>query len=215
MFGRYWNHAEIRSRRAGARREPDRQRGQRLRPRPAAARARSHPPRHALAGPVPPRLRHAVRARRLAPGPRRAAGREADGPELDRRLHGRDARGAPHDAARCVEDGQGRRAPIPRRDRHDQVLRRPGPLQRDRPGASRCTVARLLDGPPARVDVPPRSGGAHLRRPRRGPPPSPWPARCCKNYEPVEVPTEHMPTRAAAARERFSELLELFDLEQG
>jgi acyl-CoA dehydrogenase len=36
-----------------------------------------------------------------------------------------------------------------------------------------------------------------------------------KGYEPVEVPTEHVPTRAAASRERFAELLELFALEEG
>jgi acyl-CoA dehydrogenase len=36
-----------------------------------------------------------------------------------------------------------------------------------------------------------------------------------KGYEPVEVPSEHVPTRAAAAHERFSELLELFALEEG
>ena len=34
-----------------------------------------------------------------------------------------------------------------------------------------------------------------------------WPAAPCKGYTPVEVPTEHIPTRAAAAREKFADLL--------
>ena len=36
-----------------------------------------------------------------------------------------------------------------------------------------------------------------------------------KGYSPTELPTEHVPTRAAAAREHFAELLEIFALEQG
>ena len=55
---------------------------------------------------------------------RLAAGRQADGAELDRRLGGADARGAADDAARGVADrhrGRGGGAPG---DRADQVLRR-------------------------------------------------------------------------------------------
>jgi acyl-CoA dehydrogenase len=36
-----------------------------------------------------------------------------------------------------------------------------------------------------------------------------------KSYEPAVVPTEHIPTRLAASKERFAELLELFDLADG
>ena len=36
-----------------------------------------------------------------------------------------------------------------------------------------------------------------------------------KRYSPSEIPTEHVPTRKAAAEERFAEMLELFALEQG
>ena len=36
-----------------------------------------------------------------------------------------------------------------------------------------------------------------------------------KDYEPSDVPTEHIPTRLAASQERFAELLELFALEHG
>ena len=80
-------------------REPRRQRGRRLRAGPAAARPRSHPSLHALARPEPARVRHAVRARRVALHPRLVPRREADDPELGRRLGGRDAGGAADDAA--------------------------------------------------------------------------------------------------------------------
>ena len=35
-----------------------------------------------------------------------------------------------------------------------------------------------------------------------------------KRYEPSEVPTDHIPTRAAAAKEKFAEMLELLTIEQ-
>ena len=92
-------------RRARALREPGRQRGRRLRAGPAAPGPRPHPPLHALAGPEPAGLRHAVRARRVALHPRLAPGREADDPELGRRLGRRDAGGPADDAARRLEDG--------------------------------------------------------------------------------------------------------------
>ena len=57
----------------------------------------------------------------------------------------------------------------PGRDRHDQVLRRRRPLQRDRPGHPGPRVAGLLHRPAPRAHVPRRPGGPHLRRPRRGP----------------------------------------------
>ena len=53
---------------------------------PEAAGPGPDPPLHALAGPVPAGLRHAVRAGGVALRPRVAAGREADHPELGGRL---------------------------------------------------------------------------------------------------------------------------------
>ena len=35
-----------------------------------------------------------------------------------------------------------------------------------------------------------------------------------KNYAPSEIPTDHIPTRQAAARDKFAEMLELFEIEQ-
>ena len=46
-----------------------------------------------------------------------------------------------------------------------------GAPRRRRPGAAGARLARLLDRPAARADVPLRARRAHLRRPRRGPPP--------------------------------------------
>ena len=77
--------------RARAGRRAARRRGRGLPDRPAPARARAHPPLHALARRVAAGVRHAVRARRLALRVRLGAGREADGPELDRGLAGADA----------------------------------------------------------------------------------------------------------------------------
>ena len=94
-------------------RQPARRRGRRLPHRPAPPRPRPDPPLHAVARRLEPRVRHALRALALPRGPRHAAGREADHPELDRRLRGADARRAADDAARRVEDGHAR-APRPR-----------------------------------------------------------------------------------------------------
>ena len=108
-FGRFGNHAEIRlHRRAGAGGEPDRAGGVGVRAGAEAARARAHPPLHALARAVAAGVRHAVRALGVALRARVDAGGEADDPELDRRLDGRDAGGAAHDAAGGVEDGPAR-----------------------------------------------------------------------------------------------------------
>ena len=71
-------------------------------------------------------------------------------------------------------------------------------------------VARLLDRPAARGDVP-------LRARRRGSTTAPtrstarrWRARSCAatSRRPDGVPTEHVPTRREAARSKFAELLE-------
>ena len=66
-----------------------------------------------------------------APGRRRAARREADGPELDRRLGRRDPGLPAADARRGPQDRRGRRGA--RRGLADQVLRRAGAERRDRP----------------------------------------------------------------------------------
>jgi acyl-CoA dehydrogenase len=56
-----------------------RRRGRGVRDRPEAARARAHPPLHALARRLPARVRHALRALALPTGAGRAAPRQADG----------------------------------------------------------------------------------------------------------------------------------------
>jgi acyl-CoA dehydrogenase len=35
-----------------------------------------------------------------------------------------------------------------------------------------------------------------------------------KNYAPSEIPSDHIPTRQAAARDKFAEMLELFEIQQ-
>ena len=62
-------------------------------------------------------------------------------------------------------------------DRHDQVLRRRRPLQRDRPGHPGPRLARLLHRPPPRAHVPRAPGRrASTTVPTRSTR-SPWPAR--------------------------------------
>ena len=129
-----------------------------------------------------------------ARGVRRAAGRQADGAELDRRLGGRDPGRAPDDARRRAEDRLGRRRA--RRDRADQVLRREGAPRRDRPRDPGARRARRLRRHAARADVPARPLRAHLRRARRGPPhvgraPDPAPLRV-----PADARTRPRPARA-------------------
>ncbi len=94
-------------RRAGAGREPGGKGGLGLRAGAAAARPGTDPPLHALAGAVAAGLRHALRAGGLALRARIHAGREADHPELGRRLHGGDGGGPADDPAGGVEDGSG------------------------------------------------------------------------------------------------------------
>ena len=107
--------------------------------------------------------------------------------------------------AAWVMDTAGR-AGRPHRHRADQVLRRQGAARRGRPGAAGARLARLLDRPAARADVPLRPRRAHLRRPRRGPPPVASPATCWPATQPPAdgVPSEHLPTRRELARERFA-----------
>ena len=71
-------------------REHARRGGGRVPHRAEAPRAGTHPPRHALARPDAARVRADVLVRARAGGLRRAARREADRAELDRRLRGRD-----------------------------------------------------------------------------------------------------------------------------
>ncbi len=54
--------------------------------------------------------------------------------------------------------------------------------------------------------------GTHLRRPRRGAPPDRGAPRVA-DYRAAEVPTEHLPTRAAAARVKFADVLEFLEAE--
>ncbi len=120
----------------------------------------------------------------------------------------RDAGGAPAHAARRVEDGQGRGLERAQRDRGDQVLRRERALQRDRPRHPGARRARVLDRHAARAHVPRRALGAAGRRRRRGAQGRRSRAPLLKGYAPVEVPTEHVPTRRKLAQEKFAEYLD-------
>ena len=196
-FGKLGNHAEIRYedvRVPG--REPARRRGRRLPHRPAPPRPRPHPPLHAVARRLEPRVRHALRALALPRGPRQPAGREADHPELDRRLGGADAGRAADDAARRVEDGHGGRLGRAPGDLAHQVLRRDGDARRRRPRAADPRRARLLDRPAARGDVPLRARRAVLRRAGRGP------SRDGRPPDPARLPgaAGRRPDRARARR---------------
>ena len=91
-------------RRARPGRERARRAGRRLPHRAEAARAGSHPPRDALARPDAARVRSHVLVLARAQDVRRAARRQADDPELDRRVRGRDP-GVPaaDDAGRAAD----------------------------------------------------------------------------------------------------------------
>ncbi len=172
-YGKLGNHAEILYedvRILGPRRCWARP-GRGLPHRPAPPRPRAHPSLHALAGRLAARLRHALRVRAYRASEGGRAGRQADGPELDRRLGGADARRAADDAARGVEDGHPGRVGRAHRDLADQVLRRERPARRGRSRAADPRRAGLLDRHAAGGDVPLRAGRPLLRRPRRGPPP--------------------------------------------
>ena len=95
--------------RAGAARERPRRARRRLPDRAEAARAGTDPPRHALARPDGARLRADVLLRARARDRRRAARREADRPELDRRLGRRDPGLPADDARRSAQARRGRR----------------------------------------------------------------------------------------------------------
>src|SRR5205823_5082514 len=112
------------------------------------------------------RLRAHVRPCARARGVRRPAGREADDPELDRRVGGRhpglpadDAAGGP--AARRGRGGAGR-------DLGRQVLRRASARRGARPCDPGARWARPHRGHAARADVAAGAGGADLRRAGRG-----------------------------------------------
>ena len=87
-------------------------------------------------------------------------------------------------------------------DLADQVLRRRGAARRRRPRAADPRLARLLDRPAARGDVPLRARRAPLRRARRGAPPVASRAQILRGYEPPPdgVPTEHVPDAPRARR---------------
>ena len=141
---------------------------------------------------------------------RLGAGRQADRAELGRRLGGADAGRAADDAARRVEDGHRGRVRGAPGDRADQVLRRAACCTTS--STARCRshgalgystdlpleamyrfarAARLYDGPDE----------VHRQSVAR---------QILRGYEPPAdgVPSEHVPTRREAARERFADLLE-------
>src|SRR6266536_3280637 len=103
-----------------------------------------------------------------ARGVRRPAGPQADGPELDRGLRGRDPGVPPAHPRRGRQDRQGRRGT--RGDLGDQVLRRQGAPRRDRPGdpGARRHGAHGPDAPVGDVQAGARRQA--VRRPRRGAP---------------------------------------------
>ena len=96
-------------RRPRAGRERARRAGRRVPDRAEAARPGPHPPRDALARPDAARVRADVRLLARARGVRLAARRQADDPELDRRLGRRHPRLPADDARRRAQDRRGRR----------------------------------------------------------------------------------------------------------
>ena len=139
--------------------------------RPAAARPGPHPPLHALARRLrsgPSTCSASARCTRYAHGAVLAEKQTVQDWIADSAAEMQAARLMTlHAAWKMDTEGAPRRA---HGDRADQVLRRQGALRRDRPRHPGPRLARLLDRPAARGDVPLRPRRAHLRRPRRGPP---------------------------------------------
>ena len=120
--------------------EHARRRGRRLPDRAEAPRPRAHPPRDALARPDAARLRADVRVLARARDVGRAARRQADGAELDRRQLRRDPGVPLDDARRGAQDRRRRRGA--RRGLRDQVLCRARAERRDRPRGPGARRAR-------------------------------------------------------------------------
>ena len=132
-------------------REHARRGGRRLPHRAEAPRPRPHPSRHALARPDAARVRAHVHVLARARVVRRAARREADRPELDRRLGRRDPGVPAHDARRGAQDRPGRRGAG--RGLAHQVLRGARPARRDRPRGADARSARPHGRDAARGDA--------------------------------------------------------------
>ena len=201
-------------RRAGAVREPRRQRpGDGLRARPEAPRPRPHPPRDALARPEPAGVRHAVRAG--------AVSRYTHGSLLAEKQMIQDwiaESDAEMQAARLLTLHAAWKMDQLRRRRNSARVEiamikfwgAQGALQRDRPGHPGPRLARLHHRPAARVDVPRRAGRPHLRRARRGAQGHRRPPDPASGYKPRRRcrPSTSRPAREAAA-EKFADYLDV------
>src|SRR6185503_3362792 len=149
---------------------PRRARG-RVHHRPGPARPRPHPPLHAVDRHLPARLRAPLRPRGVARAVSRAAARaEGNHPAVDRREPGGDRCRAPPRAPRRMAHRPGRRARGARRHLDDQVRRGQHALPRAGPGHPGPRRAGHHRRDAARLVVPARAGGTHLRRTGRGPP---------------------------------------------
>ena len=133
-----------------------------------AAWAWTHPPRHALARADAARVRADVQLCARARELRRAARRQADRPELDRRQLRRDPGVPARHARRRTQDRCGKRSA--RRGLGDQVLRGTRSERSDRPRDPGARRARTHGRDAARPDGDAGARRPHLRRPRRGAP---------------------------------------------
>jgi acyl-CoA dehydrogenase len=95
----------------------------------------------------------------------------------------------------------------PHRDRGDQVLGCAGDVQHHRSGHPDPRLARLHHRPSAGVDVSRGTRGPYLRRSRRGAQGHCGP-QVLKGYRPSDPPIEHIPTRRAAALEKYAGYLD-------
>ena len=209
-FGRYGGHAEIvyenvRVPEGGA----ARQGGRGLPDRPAPARPGPHPPLHALA-----RASRSARSTCSASARSRATRSARSWPRSRPSRTGSRTRMAQMHAARLMtlhaawkmdNEGASRRA---HRDQPDQVLRRERAARRDRPRDPDPWGTWVLDRPAAwsRCTATPAPRGSTTAPTRSTA--SRSPAASCAATSRTSVPSEHVPTRREAARERFADLLE-------
>ncbi len=181
--------------------------GRRFRARSAAARAGSAASLHAVAGAGTTRLRHALRALVVPIRARIAPRRQGHRPSLDRRLGSGTARRPLDDALCGLAARQGWLVDRPERDLDDQVLRR------DRFSTTSSTALCRPTGVSAtRLICRSRrcTGSLEARAVYDGPDEvhkTVVARRLLRRYSASEVPTEHVPTRHAAALEKFAFLL--------
>ena len=153
------------------RRDAHRRGGRGVRARAGAARARAHPPLHALDRRLRARARHDVRARARGASSRpgeRLASKQARAAR-DRGQPGRDRRRAPARAAHGGAHRRGGGGGRARATSRSSSSSWPACSTACSTARSRCTARSASPTTPCSLLVPPRARGAHLRRARRGP----------------------------------------------